>query len=377
MFFFSVPLSKREKKFVFYGITIMLLIFSLFMIIFFLKLYLDGFGYKSPEYHRIFWNSKEDLIFFRPIGIRWPLYSYLLAICAAYKICQSKRYKIFVWIPVYVIGLAGGLFGGSRSYLLGYVISLCCIVLLPKIFQNKKRFLYLCSIFLITNCVLMYLIGGNSVNAISRTLNTISRTRDEIKSMKIENISSVNSSKDGGTSITNNINEPINFSKVEVATTINNTSKPANRDKKIEKIFRAIDAGRQLLWYESIRQIMSSPFIGTGFMFPPGSTGKIKMYDTHNFYLSMFMGTGILGGILFLYITFIGIFDAIITIRCTPEFGWLAAIFIGQVVICFFGLHFWEAYLFWFPLIALRANVQQYKTKKYIIVEETRKGECK
>jgi hypothetical protein len=73
------------------------------------------------------------------------------------------------------------------------------------------------------------------------------------------------------------------------------------------------------------------------------------------------MGTGILGGCIFLYITIRGLKDAILAIRSDDELGWLGVFFIGEIVVFTFGLNIWDIFWFWFPLITLRANSYQYK----------------
>jgi hypothetical protein len=154
-----------------------------------------------------------------------------------------------------------------------------------------------------------------------------------------------------------------NTGKILKDTSTSNIAQISNDTKFLYRlnflnVLKGMDASRQRLWKESYVQIIQSPLTGNSFIFPV-DTG-IKM-DSHNLFLTMFMGTGIFGGSLFLYISFIGIKDAILTIRLTPKFGWLAAFFIGSLFACFFSSQYQSNYFFWFPLIALRANIQQYK----------------
>ncbi|MFP4477784.1 MAG: O-antigen ligase family protein [Desulfatibacillaceae bacterium] len=61
------------------------------------------------------------------------------------------------------------------------------------------------------------------------------------------------------------------------------------------------DGGRIAIWINSAGQVINAPFLGTGF-FHRGGTSGIYSTGSHNFFLQIFLETGVVGGVLMLLV---------------------------------------------------------------------------
>jgi O-antigen ligase len=390
--FLSIPLSSKEKKYAFLGVVIGSIIVALVEISFIFPLLRDGFNYRCNEFN-MFFSNNSDFKLFKGWFSRSATYCLLLTICSGWAICNAKRYKLLLWILVYCVGITGLQFSGSNAILVNYLISHFFIFLRPSILQNKKRLIGILVMLLIINATLLGVLNRNTkgrsiigrvayklaaakevsssfiINKFKTTNNIHKNSNVEIGSENIVSIPNGGVTSDNminDETISNNIISEINHETVPdtVSTTSQFSSKTSvtiPQSKTQEQLLSKLSNGRFDLWRESIRQIISSPLTGTGFIFPIGSTGSTQKQDPHCLYLSIFMGTGILGGCIFLYITIRGLKDAISAICIDDELGWLGAFFIGEIIAFIFGLHIWDIFWFWFPLVALRANAYQHK----------------
>lgn len=134
----------------------------------------------------------------------------------------------------------------------------------------------------------------------------------------------------------------------------NMTHKEYEKKLTTQTIHTSIFGGRTQIWLDAIEKIKRSPILG--------SEKGINGWTVHNTFLDVTVGTGVCGGLLYIIIVLAGCRDALLAIQKTPELGWLGLIYLLNVLISIFvGLPIERAYLWWFSLVALRANAYMYR----------------
>jgi hypothetical protein len=370
---------------------------------------LQGMTAKSPTLMYCF-DSKEWYYIhrFRAAGMK---YSFMLAVCSAWAMCYYKTPSIIYWIPLYIIGIVGGLWGASRSFLIFYFVAHVSIFLTPGLFKNKRKLLIVLCLFLTINPLLFVFVGwkDREHTSVGRFLNNIYNINNSLvnnssrfsKTESAELINEINKVYQSQTIAPESINETNNISRHETADgklagEINNIHHSETADRKFvseinnihhsetanQKLinatdicqennhnsllswqtFFAMDRHRAYLMLEGLKRIDKHLSIfGYSYFFTEGKVKK-SMASPHNFLIQIVMGLGIVGSILFSVIVCVAMRDAIFTIRKTPELGWLGVLYIGFAIFTIlFGFPIWNSYFLWLPMIALRANTYQYK----------------
>jgi hypothetical protein len=109
---------------------------------------------------------------------------------------------------------------------------------------------------------------------------------------------------------------------------------------------------------------LQNPILGYSSYFVVNTEGHTFLLAPHSSIVIVFISTGMIGTILFLYIIIRGIIDSFIISYSIPDMGWLSCIYLWHFVTNLFdgGL---LVFFLWVPLIAMRACVKtQIKSKQ-------------
>jgi len=129
---------------------------------------------------------------------------------------------------------------------------------------------------------------------------------------------------------------------------INLTQEIKNRD--IEA-----GAGRGEIWAKAVDGFMEHPILGCSLEL------KTIGYYPHNIVLEAFHSTGILGGLLMIYLVLRGIYDAYLILKYRPEMGWISILFFRGLGEALVSGAVYILPLFWIALVLARANCPSQK----------------
>jgi hypothetical protein len=124
-----------------------------------------------------------------------------------------------------------------------------------------------------------------------------------------------------------------------------------------------IKNSRIALWLCAIESIRMHPLLGSSFFLIldnkklSGEDNNLKL-TVHNNILTIFMGIGIVGGLLFLFYLCRCFFDIFVVFRYNPDYGWLAVLFVFNVVGNLFSIDVVYEPSFWIPLVIMRSLVK-------------------
>jgi hypothetical protein len=111
---------------------------------------------------------------------------------------------------------------------------------------------------------------------------------------------------------------------------------------------------RLTIWKFALCRIYQNPILGDSFYI---NFAEGKRSYPHNVVVQGYMGLGIIGGSLFLFVFCIGIRDAIICLRNSSEFGWLALLFWVVIIKSLTWNDIITDHMLWFSLASLRTIV--------------------
>jgi hypothetical protein len=358
----SINLSDRENDWMMYGVAVTATLLTIVYLIYFREALFNGYVPRSIYNIKHLLTPLDRKLFL--FGIFGPsMHSWILIPLAFWGMLSKRGYKtMLLWMPLYVVGVIGVIFGGTRSALLMSVIAQLSLLLLPELLKNKRRLICVIGYCLLVNFVLCKCVGTSSPDATAwgrlytRSITVTSKIETGINQRDRTESSQCN--KDGGISP----NDHVASTQRKQNTTIDIVHQSL---KKVEP--------RIAVWEHVLEQFKQSPIFGSSFLLIPIADdknierSKIKPgANPHSLILMMFLGTGIIGGVISLCIIFIGFKNAIITIRKTPKLAWVAAIFIAYTfVVCIGGNHYiFYAYWFWIPLGILHNNITKLRVKE-------------
>ena len=108
---------------------------------------------------------------------------------------------------------------------------------------------------------------------------------------------------------------------------------------------------RTYLWTLATQLFLDSPLAGTGL-----EIRELHAY-AHNIILDAFLATGVVGGSVFIIILLVGVRAACRVMRCHPESGWVALLFVHSACRSMFSDTVYSQ-AFWFSLVAVVAVSQ-------------------
>jgi hypothetical protein len=384
--FFSIPLTSKTSHFAFWGVLIALTSLCLFTFIASFPLILNGFTVKSGRLEFMFHN------FVRLMLTHTALMGTYLSLICAWKMFVEKKVSILLIAAIlYFCGTATLYFSTSRSALLGYIFAHLFLLAIPSALKNRKRLLFVIFVIVTSNLFAsQYLVGNYPKSESMLGRSGIKFVLDKIQLLKQEvHKSSLNKGSDPNTtaeipSLKQNVSESPLSKKNDPNTTAeilslkqnvfesplnkeNNPNTTAEIQSLKQDVYKSMDyftSGRVNNYRLAIEQIKQYPLLGSNLRLHESITSTTTC---HNEILSVTMGTGIIGGTLFIIILLIGFYDAMIAIRKTPEVGWLGIIFISLLVIIQFRGGIERDYFLWFSLVALHANAYRYKKSNQVV----------
>lgn len=119
-------------------------------------------------------------------------------------------------------------------------------------------------------------------------------------------------------------------------------------------------SGREEIWKNVMNIIGNSPVFGAFYIVPSGP-GR-GMYP-HNFFLEIFMGTGVLGGLPFMILIFVSVTKCFKLIQNNHSSAWLIMLYLQMIVFGMFSTSLYSSQEFWI-LIFYVMSIKIYEKKK-------------
>jgi hypothetical protein len=119
-------------------------------------------------------------------------------------------------------------------------------------------------------------------------------------------------------------------------------------------------SGRDFLYEDALNQFFESPVIGTTFVLNRGSGAG---WYPHNVILEAFMALGIIGGLVYLYLTYNALRNSFFLLKYFKNTSWLSLIFIEIVIVSTFSGSLYGTYSLWIMMFLLLVSPNYYKKK--------------
>ncbi len=370
--FFSIPLSEKQRRVAWWGVLCALTFATCVLGALYYPYILKGVTVRAPMY---------------PMSVVMQNRLILLALCllffALYSLIESKKSRTFFLFSLLYLAASFGLhLSGGRSALLMSIATTFAIFLIPSFRRSFQKIVTVFLIIIMTNAVSSYVVTRNCDSqrtAFGRVKMLAQSVYFGQKKLRNDFFSSNNPVTPSVASTLPAVAAQISPKSPAVAAQVSPKS-PAvaaqvspkshlefvsieskiNKASDAKSLAKSVLGARGTFWVTALERIAENPF-GTGLQ--DKATGRTTS-NTHNSYLSVFEGTGILGGILFLIVVAVGLHDACFTLRKIPGFGWIGLLYIFECLLMLSGGRIEVEPYFWFPLVALRANVYFYKTEQ-------------
>lgn len=145
------------------------------------------------------------------------------------------------------------------------------------------------------------------------------------------------------------------------------TNEPVQVKAEISKkdFLRFSMAGGQRMgiWLQSIGLIKASPILGDHLYFFYKAKYRDVLCNPCNGILSAFLGTGVVGGTLFLLITCFSFYNAVYLFRVSVEFQWLSLLYFVSFIQMLLNMPLQNFNEFWFLLMMLHVSVVSCKER--------------
>lgn len=119
-------------------------------------------------------------------------------------------------------------------------------------------------------------------------------------------------------------------------------------------------SGRDLIWKNVINIISESPIFGAYYVVP---SGLGKGYYPHNFFLEIFMGTGVIGGVPYMILVFVSVTKCYKLIQINHSSSWLIILYLQMIVFGMFSTSLYSSQEFWI-LIFYVMSIKIFEKKK-------------
>jgi hypothetical protein len=382
---FSIPISKKIAERSFYILFISYALIVILMIFNWYDWILAGDTLRIPKFHldetkilNCLWNQSSGLY-----PLRIGLIGGLLALLSLWGFITHKIHFL-LFISLYILGTVFIYFTVFKYMFIAWIIS--HLYILYICYLGRRRILLILIPFLIAvNVVLFLQIGRTGTGYVTRIsqfykiINTTTTTATTITTIippnntpqsggniqpSTNNTSSIdNTNKTGQMSFIDKINSTINKMVHEQVLQPNTyavklhykdkNSQFTSRDDIWEMYCRTGMDSRLFMYFMTYYLLKEHPITGYGRHIIMNFGDHYSFFTPHANTASAFLGTGLIGGTLFLITIIIGFYDSWIIIKKCPDYCWIAIIFI-------FGFLSQDVQLFdlpviWLPLAALHA----------------------
>jgi len=127
-------------------------------------------------------------------------------------------------------------------------------------------------------------------------------------------------------------------------------------------------SGRNDIWSNALNIIKSSPITGKYYIIPYGE--GVGGYP-HNFFLEVFMATGLLGGIPFVALIFIGLYRSFRLLKAQHPSSWIVLLFLQMIVFGSFSTGLYSSQDLWALLFFVCSiNMYNLKESKKFLIEQ-------
>jgi hypothetical protein len=338
-------------------------------------------GLVSDSFSRIVFNSM-----FNHRGVLLDIVAKSGSVFALMSLFALQR--CWIRLPFFILAFTLGtilmIYGAFVLYAIAFLTTFLFLFVISPFWRSRKNVLLfvLCIIIILSS---IFLVGCNSqYSLMQRFYQKVEMTQWSITVMTTD--LSTNEISDKTTNLpTNKISDEITDLPVnKIPDSV--YSKVANivvRSPYSKKIYRGKDNGegikgnsllinyiniknsRIALWLCAIESIRMHPLLGSSFFLIldnkklSGEDDNLKL-SVHNNIITIFMGIGIVGGLLFLFYLCRCFFDIFVVFRYNPDYGWLAVLLVFNVVGNLFGIDVVYEPLLWIPLVIMRSLVKSH-----------------
>lgn len=128
-------------------------------------------------------------------------------------------------------------------------------------------------------------------------------------------------------------------------------------DRMVSMVQNKESSGRDEIWTNVIHIIQASPIFGKYYVVPTG-TGS-GLYP-HNFFLEIFMGTGVIGGIPFIILIFYSLSKSYKLLHVKHPSTWIIILYLQMIFFGMFSTSLYSSQDFW-TLVFYVVSIRQFK----------------
>jgi hypothetical protein len=368
---FMLPIDRDSYRRGFYWIYIVLFILSTIIIATWYDWIGSGFTMRSPSMMAAEYKT-YDSFYFGAIkhskqltggGGHVYLVGFigsLLAALSIYKLLQDRQTLVKTQLGLivgYVLGCSIVFFVGYKSIVLGLVTSGLFFICACKFWKSWKTTIKIV-LLLFLSSILFCTIGYKDNNSILKRFDRFHNTLQPNIQLFMNKTDDIVKDKFQYTSVTSQpewfIKKPYTLKTMPI---FGMKGKYSIVSQKI-----MITEARVALYVMGVNVILDNPIFGYGTCLYVNINNQPTTISMHCNVLVIFLATGVVGGILFLYIIIRGFIDSFLIITRFPEVGWLSGIFLIAFVANIFDCYCINYTPLWIPLVAMRTFVKtQYK----------------
>ncbi|MDR2407637.1 MAG: O-antigen ligase family protein [Bacteroidales bacterium] len=385
---FTLPINRDSYRKGFYWIYIVLFILSIIIIVTWYDWIGNGLTMRSPSMKTAEYKT-YDSFYFGTIAHSKQLtgggghvylvgfIGSLLAALSLYRLLQNRHtiYQIQIGLIIgYALGCMLVFFAGYKSIVLGLASAGLFFICTSKFWQSWKTTIKIV-LLLFLGSLLFFTIGYKDNNSISkRFIEFYDTLRPNTQQLLNKKIGDILIAEPQSVEVHTPISKSSPKSNSELVTSqseffIKNPytlkTKPTfGRDDKYRMVNQKmnISDARVALYLMGVKVILDNPILGYGTCLYVNINNQPTTISMHCNVLIIFLATGIVGGILFLYIIIRCCIDLFIIMSHIPECGWLPGIFLLAFIANITGTSCIEYAPLWVPLVAMRTCVKtQYK----------------
>jgi hypothetical protein len=379
---FTLPIDRNSYRKAFYWVYAVLFILSIIIIVTWCDWIGSGLTMRSPDMVTAEYKT-FDSFYFGAIthskqlsggGGHVYLVGFvgaLLSILSLYELLRNKKIIDLTQIGVsfgYILGCTLVFFAVYKGIVLGLITTILFFICTNKFWKSRQiigKIIFL----LFISCLLFFTVGYKDDHSISKRFfafyksfmyniqQLVTKTTDILTNEpQLESVVSTSVSVNPPTTVPTTsqteffIKRPYTLKKKPIFG-INNKYYIVSQEMKISD-------SRVAIYVLGFKVILDNPIFGYGMQLVVNINDQPTFISMHCNVLIIFLATGIVGGILFLYIIIKGCIDSFIIVANIPEAGWLSGIFFIAFISNITDTTCIEYAPLWIPLVAMRACVK-------------------